>query len=93
LDYLIDNSQKPRGKWITLKYISLDSFPPEPIDIRLQPPHIAKGYFQNFDRTFETQIVAVGSLLDAYKIEKTKEKSKKNQNEPEILQFPTLRKD
>lgn len=83
LDYFV-NLEKPRGKWITLKYISFDSFPPKPSSIRLQPPHIAKGYFQNFDRTSEMKIVAVFS----HNANEIKEES--NEGEAQILQFPVL---
>ena len=81
LDYTTDRNEKPFGKWITMKYISFDSFPPRPASIRLQPPHIAKGYFQNFDRTSETKIVA-GISTD------TNKQSKEDESEAEILQFP-----
>jgi hypothetical protein len=86
-DYVTDVSEKPYGKWITMKYLSFDTFPPRQAEIRLQPPHIVKGYFQSFDRSSETKIVAVMPLV--------KEIEKKNPDGEEavILRFPTEKKE
>ena len=77
-DYTIDADEKPYGKWVNMKYYSFDSFPPRAASIRLQPPHIAKGYFQNFNRTSETKIVAIRDFVE----------DNSNENEAQILQFP-----
>jgi hypothetical protein len=53
-----------------------------PASIRLQPPHIAKGYFQSFDRTSETKIVAIADLIE----------SNESDTEAEILEFPSGKK-
>lgn len=80
LDYTINPDEKPYGKWITMKYLSLAVYPPIVSEFRLQPPHIAKGYFQSFDRVSEIKIEKI-------------EKNKKETKEAEILQFPSPRKD
>ncbi|MCL1945757.1 MAG: hypothetical protein FWF51_01195 [Chitinivibrionia bacterium] len=82
-DYTVDSDEKPYGKWITMKYVSFDSFPPRPASIRLQPPHIAKGYFQSFDRKSEMKIVAISDFVE----------DGSNEKEAEILQFPPPKKD
>jgi hypothetical protein len=79
LDYTINPDEKPYGKWITVKYLALSTFPPTATELRLQPPHIAKGYFQSFDRTNEMKIEPV--VLP------------ENESEAEILQFPDMKKD
>jgi hypothetical protein len=76
LDYKIDPNEKPYGKWITIQYLNLTAFPPTIAELRLQPPHIVKGYFQSFDRISEMKI----EKLVLYKTKKEKE--------AEILQFP-----
>jgi len=81
-DYTSDADEKPFGKWINMKYISLSMttlamFPPITASIRLQPPHIAKGCFQNFDRSAETKIVVIDDLLE-----------KESGEEAQIIQFP-----
>ncbi|MCL2844113.1 MAG: hypothetical protein FWE23_01470 [Chitinivibrionia bacterium] len=81
-DYTTDVDEEPYGKWINIKYLSLISFPPMPASIRLQPPHIAKGYFQSFDRTSETKIVAIADLIE----------SNESDTEAEILEFPRGKK-
>jgi hypothetical protein len=63
IDYELDNEAKPAGKWIWFRFLTLQSFPPAMQELKLQPPHIVKGRFQNPDRTRETRIV--GIPLDA----------------------------
>jgi len=87
LDYLTDPNEKPYGKWITMKYLSLATFPPSVAEIKLQPPHIAKGYFQSFDRASETKIVPINLETDENKKEDDEPK------EAEILQFPGVKKE
>jgi hypothetical protein len=57
LGYLPDEQAKPVGKWIFMHFASLDSFPPSQQVLRLQPPHIVKGRFQNPERTREIRIL------------------------------------
>lgn len=85
LDYKINPDEKPYGKWITVKFLNLTVFPPSPAEFRLQPPHIAKGYFQNFDRTSETFITPVFSPQAA---DISESENDKNEKEAEILKFP-----
>lgn len=55
--YTYDYEAKPLGKWVWFSYISLTTFPPLRQVLRLQPPHIAKGLFQNQTRTREIRIL------------------------------------
>jgi len=94
LDYIADPNEKPYGKWINMNYLSLNSFPPSRTSIRLQPPHIAKGYFQSFDRTHEMKIeLAIGNI-DEYgficRADGTEEDDddESGDGEAKILQFP-----
>jgi hypothetical protein len=89
VDYTINNAEKPIGKWINVKYIYLNTFPPQAICIRLQPPHIAKGYYQNFDRTCEFKSVAIISEDS----NKNGEIYREQQVEAENLQFPTTKRE
>jgi hypothetical protein len=57
LGYLPDEQAKPVGKWIFMHFASLNSFPPSQQVLRLQPPHIVKGRFQNPERTREIRIL------------------------------------
>ncbi|MCX7726788.1 MAG: hypothetical protein N2053_08050 [Chitinispirillaceae bacterium] len=53
LDYFIDEQEKPYGKWILMSFLNFGHFPPIREAFKLQPPHIAKGKFQNSERTME----------------------------------------
>jgi hypothetical protein len=57
--YTLDYEEKPLGKWIWMHYISLASFPPTGQVLKLQPPHVAKGRFQNPERTNEFRIIKI----------------------------------
>ncbi len=57
LGYLPDDQAKPIGKWIFMHFASFNSFPPSQQVLRLQPPHIVKGRFQNPERTREIRIL------------------------------------
>ncbi len=59
MEYVLDKEAKPAGKWVWMSYASLDSFPPQRRDIKLQPPHIVKGRFQSPDRTTEIRIMRI----------------------------------
>lgn len=94
MDYTINPDEKPYGKWITMKYMSLSTFPPVSGEIRLQPPHIAKGYFQGFDRKSETKIVPA-ILSQAFPNDNYNDNNDDNdeEQEAEILQFPNTTKE
>jgi len=92
LDYITDPNEKPYGKWINMNYLSLNAFPPSRTSIRLQPPHIAKGYFQSFDRTHEMRIeLAIGNI-DEYgficRSNDADHEEETGDGEAKILQFP-----
>jgi len=94
-DYILDNESKPAGKWIWLRFVSLSAYPPFENLLKLQPPHIVKGIFQNPERTFEYRIakVALDKIASA-KGDETRpdQHSMPQQNEltlpSNILQFP-----
>ena len=58
--YVIDDEAKPLGKWVWMHFVSLATFPPAPQVLKLQPPHIVKGRFQDAGRTREFRILKVG---------------------------------
>jgi len=55
--YYLDDSAKPLGKWIFMEFWQLTNYPPTKASLRLQPPHIALGKFQNADRSLEIKMV------------------------------------
>jgi hypothetical protein len=57
--YTIDDESKPAGKWLWMHFASLLTFPPSAQTIKLQPPHVAKGRFQDPGRSREFRIVKV----------------------------------
>jgi hypothetical protein len=59
--YELDTDAKPAGKWIWVHFVTLSTYPPVSSVLKLQPPHIVKGTFQNPDRTEEYKMVTVGS--------------------------------
>ncbi len=81
--YLVDGSEKPAGKWIIFNFTSLASFPPQKSELRLQPPHIAKGSFTSPDRTFETKLVKIDQKEEELENEVVEEL------DTTILSFPT----
>ena len=62
--YLLDEEAKPPGKWLWMHFVSLSTFPPAAQVLKLQPPHIVKGRFQNPDRTKEFRILNVRLDID-----------------------------
>ena len=90
--YELDQESKPLGKWIWVYYLSLLSFPPQKLTLKLQPPHIAKGYFQNPERTMEIKIVKVESEEKVEQQSSISDESEpsepKRQPEGKIIQFP-----
>jgi len=59
IGYTFDEESKPHGKWIWMHYASLNSFPPQAQVLKLQPPHIVKGSFQNPERTHEIRMMKI----------------------------------
>jgi hypothetical protein len=57
--YVLDDDSKPVGKWVWMNYLSLESFPPQPRVVKLQPPHVVKGQFQNDARTRDIRILKI----------------------------------
>jgi hypothetical protein len=55
--YTLDQEAKPIGKWVWFAFVSLMTFPPHPTTLKLQPPHVARGRFQDPGRTHEFQIL------------------------------------
>jgi len=90
--YVVDDQSKPIGKWVFVYFDSLASFPPqENCILKLQPPHLAFGTWQNSDRSMIFHMVSDFNL-----IEETHIKSKKEVVEPEavesasnVLTFPS----
>lgn len=81
--YTLDDVEKPIGKWLWMHFLSLSIFPPAPQVLKLQPPHVVKGRFQNSDRSGEFKFVKV-PILNEYasskpglKLAKTKSVGKK----------------
>jgi len=78
IEYELDMTANPVGKWITMHYTSLATFPPRIHEIRLQPPHIVLGRFTNPEKTFETEFFCFPS----------DEEDEIDDNEPNVMQFP-----
>lgn len=57
--YDYDYESKPQGKWLWFYFVSLNTFPPTKQCLKLQPPHIARGRFENADRSGEMKIVRI----------------------------------
>ncbi|MFP4162422.1 MAG: hypothetical protein ACLFQB_00300 [Chitinispirillaceae bacterium] len=92
--YTIDHDAKPTGKWLWMHFASLQEFPPVPQVIRLQPPHIVKGRFQNPERTHEIRILKVNlsKTLKETPADSPEKKKERPPREPEresgkIVQF------
>lgn len=84
--YEIDSTEKPAGKWIFMKYDMLVTFPPIESELKLQPPHIAKGSFSTPGSEFEIKIEKV---VKDNRLDKSKDST---ENEGKILKFPSSRK-
>lgn len=92
MGYLPDEQVKPIGKWVFMHFASLNSFPPSQQVLRLQPPHIVKGRFQNPDRTREIRILKLTlgespAAVDSEGEVSTEEKpitDKKPQHNPDV---------
>lgn len=57
--YTLDGEAKPIGKWVWMHFVSLAEFPPTQQTIRLQPPHVVRGRFQDPSRTREFRIIKI----------------------------------
>ena len=84
IGYTIDEEAKPRGKWLWMHFASLAAFPPVTQVLKLQPPHVVKGYFQSADRSHEIRIIKIstGNVLDA--LEKKLEHPKKEEASQQV---------
>ena len=76
--YVKDIETKPHGKWIYFNYMDLSVFPSVTRELKLQPPHIAKGAFETPDRLAMVNIHKSNARLNAtdeqqpkYKINRT----------------------
>jgi hypothetical protein len=89
IGYLADEQSKPAGKWLWMHFASLDSFPPNAQVLKLQPPHVVKGRFQNAERTHEIRIlkVTIGKSMETLEksVPKPAEKNQ-NSNQPETVE-------
>ena len=94
--YDYDYESKPKGKWLWFFFISLNTFPPTQQTFKLQPPHIAKGIFQNSQRSGEIKIIKIPKyFLDIDSNESLKKKTpdiSENLGKDNILQFPQKKK-
>ena len=61
IGYTMDEEAKPMGKWIWMHFASLNTFPQVSQVLKLQPPHIIKGRFQNANRTQDVKIIRMGT--------------------------------
>jgi len=59
LGYTLDSESKPEGKWVWFSYVGLSTFPPVKLALKLQPPHIVQGRFQNADRSMDIRIIKI----------------------------------
>lgn len=94
--YDYDHKLKPKGKWLWFHFVSLNTFPPTRQFLKLQPPHIARGIFQNLKRSCEIKIVKIPKyFLDIENKESYKKRIpdiSNNISEDNILQFPQKKK-
>lgn len=93
IGYSIDEEAKPQGKWLWMHFASLVTFPPVTQVLKLQPPHVVKGSFQNADRSREIRIIKIstGNVQDALgkKTERPKEEmvSQEVADDKKIVKF------
>jgi hypothetical protein len=57
--YMPDDETAASGKWLWMHFVSLVTFPPSQQVLKLQPPHVVRGRFQNPERTKEFRILKV----------------------------------
>ena len=94
--YDYDYESIPKGKWLWFYFISLNTFPPTQQTLKLQPPHIAKGIFQNLNRNGEIKIVKIPKyFLETEDTESSKKRIPgvaDTTGKNNILQFPKEKK-
>ncbi len=56
LGYVLDEEEKPMGKWIYMDYMDLAQYPLEKQSLKLQPPHITNGRFFSPNRAMEIKM-------------------------------------
>jgi hypothetical protein len=90
--YTLDDEAKPAGKWVWLKFVSLSAFPPTESFLKLQPPHVVKGVFQDPSRSHEYRLVKIDLGHPAASLdEKKSEPSSPAGPANNIIKFPTKR--
>lgn len=98
--YMLDDEAKPVGKWMWMQYVSLASFPPQPGTLKLQPPHIVKGMYQDGSRAHEFRILRIEAGVSSGSVRKPTLFKPDSPQQPEaatpetgrpgnILKFPT----
>ena len=94
--YDYDHESKPKGKWLWFHFVSLNTFPPTRQFLKLQPPHIARGIFQNMQRTCEIKIVTIPKYFLVHEDKESFQKGipdiLETIDEDNILQFPQKKK-
>lgn len=92
--YEYDHESKPAGKWLWFYFVSLNTFPPTRQNLKLQPPHIARGIFMNSDRSNELKITRIPEyFLDVDTLHKENSADEKDEEadtpvDDKIVQFP-----
>ncbi|MBD3421143.1 MAG: hypothetical protein GF398_13590 [Chitinivibrionales bacterium] len=95
--YTQDEDARPPGKWVWMHFVALSAFPPAKTALKLQPPHIVKGHFQNQNRSAEIKIVKVNTdaenLVDQPAGSRTQDDESGTTAPPrgKILEFPRKR--
>jgi len=94
IGYVKDEESKPAGKWLWMHFVSLDTFPPAVQVLKLQPPHVVKGRFQNSERSHEIRIlkISIGKMSEDLEKSNANENTKKaisdeNKLESKIVKF------
>lgn len=91
--YTVDEEAKPRGKWLWMHFASLVAFPPVTQVLKLQPPHVVKGNFQNAERSHDIRIIKINTnnvlnvLEQKMEPEKKELPTKTTENSRKIVQF------
>ncbi|MBF0431494.1 MAG: hypothetical protein HQK83_09460 [Fibrobacteria bacterium] len=87
--YVIDEAEKPRGKWIYMYYLDLARFPLVEEVLRVQPPHVVLGQFSSSDRSIQIRMVKCRPLTVKEQEEKKAVQKRKKQDAPDnIIAFP-----
>ena len=90
--YDYDDESKPRGKWLWFYYVSLNTFPPTKQQLKLQPPHIARGIFQDAGRTHEIKITRIPryflEVLESEKLSEAQSSDSTDDLGGKIVPFP-----